>query len=477
MQPAPFDSFLSPFDEADDDLGRGRALSLYELNHLVHDTLRRTMQTSYWVAAEISELRVASNGHCYLELVQKDEASGSLVAKARATIWRASYFRIADSFERATGRRLSFGIKVLVHVSVAFHELYGYSLNILDLDPTYTLGDLAQRRRDIIRQLEEDGVMNLNKELPLPSVIRRVAVISSATAAGYGDFCNQLEQSGLDFETRLFAAAMQGDRVEESVIAALDAIAAEMDCWDVVVIIRGGGATTDLGGFDSYLLAANVAQFPLPVLTGIGHERDDTIIDLVAHTRLKTPTAAAAFLIDSRKSQTERLQALTQRLAAALSERLQAEQRRLADCTAALERSATERVRTERTRFDSLAHRFRLASLQYTSRQRTHLLELRAALSVRSRIVLTGRRHRLDAFPERLHTAVHRRLADLRQRHEQIERTLRLTGPERILALGYSITLKNGRPVRRVDDVEEGNVLTTRLAGGTIQSKVTNKRQ
>ena len=250
------------------------ALSLFELNARVRAMLHHTLPDCYWVAAEISDLRVASNGHCYMELVQKDTFSGSLVAKARAMIWRQNYVMVRSHFEHATQQRLVAGIKVLVYVSVEFHELYGYSLNIVDIDPTYTLGDLAQRRQEIIRQLQDDGVMDLNKELPLPRVLRRIAVISSATAAGYGDFCNQLQQSGYDFTLKLFPAVMQGDKVERSVIDALNAIAAECDDWDVVVIIRGGGATTDLNGFESYLLATNVAQFPLPILTGIGHERD-----------------------------------------------------------------------------------------------------------------------------------------------------------------------------------------------------------
>ena len=261
---------------------------------MVHAVLQHTLPDTYWLAAEVGEMRVASNGHCYLEFVQKDEVGGTLLAKARGHIWRQGYVNISAQFRRATGQDLRAGLNVLAEVEVTFHELYGYSLRVVNIDPTYTLGDLAAQRQAIIRQLEADGVINLNKEIPLPRLIRRVAVISSATAAGYGDFCRQLEQSGYGFELQLFPAVMQGDGVEQSVIAALDRIAAEPGRWDVAVIIRGGGSSLDLHGFDTYLLAANVAQFPLPVLSGIGHERDDTLVDLVAHTRLKTPTAVAA---------------------------------------------------------------------------------------------------------------------------------------------------------------------------------------
>ncbi|MBQ8443183.1 MAG: exodeoxyribonuclease VII large subunit, partial [Bacteroides sp.] len=276
-----------------------QALSLYELNGLVKRSIRNSMPETYWLQAELSDVRSNYSGHCYLEFIQKDASGNNLIAKARGTIWSNIYKMLKPYFEQETGQAFASGIKVLVRVSVDFHELYGYSLTVLDIDPTYTVGDMERKRREILRQLEEEGVIDLNKELEMPLLPQRVAVISSATAAGYGDFCNQLANNprGYGFHTQLFPAIMQGDRVEESVIAALNAIYAQLDCWDVVVIIRGGGATSDLSGFDTYELAANCAQFPLPIITGIGHERDDTVIDLVAHTRVKTPTAAAAFLI------------------------------------------------------------------------------------------------------------------------------------------------------------------------------------
>lgn len=449
-----------------------QAMSLFELNSLVHAVLKHTLADSYWLVAEIGELRVASNGHCYLEFVQKDDQSGSLVAKARGNIWQHNYVLLSRHFERMTGQPLSAGMKVLVQVSVSFHELYGYALQVSDIDPTYTLGDLARRRQAIIRQLEEDGVLRLNKELPLPRVIGRVAIISSATAAGYGDFCNQLEQSGVPFVTRLFPAVMQGDRVESSVIAALDAIAAEAGQWDVVVIIRGGGATTDLGGFDSYLLAANVAQFPLPVLTGIGHERDDTITDMVAHTRFKTPTAVAAFLIENRSGEVTKLADLTHRLLQSAERRLQSERIRLGEVGPRLRLAVLRSLTSPRQALDALTRWYERASTSYTAHQRERLLRIHAQLRLQSHASLMKERQRLGVCASLLEHAPASLLEREQKRLAALERGVRLAGPDRILALGFTITLKEGKPVNNADQLKSGDVLTTRFAHGEVLSEV-----
>ena len=428
-----------------------RPLSLFELNSLVKGTLRETLPDAFWIAAELSEVRTAANGHCYVEFVQKNERDGALVAKARGTIWRQHFATLAGHFEQATGQTLAAGLKVLVQVTVAFHELYGYSLTVCDIDPTYTLGDVALRRAEIIRQLQDDGVMDMNKELPIPRLLRRVAVVSSPTAAGYGDFCDQLARSGYDFTTRLFPATMQGERVEESVIAALDTIASEASAWDVAVIIRGGGATADLQGFDTYALAANVAQFPLPILTGIGHERDDTIIDLVAHTRLKTPTAVAAFIIDSRASEFRLLGELKQRLGQAVTRRLDA----------------------ERARFDRCAGRFGTAATRCIAGQRELLLRLAIRAEAGCRQKMAAERRRLDSIPARVEAAVARRIDNEHHRLDIARRGIRLAAPDRILALGFSITLKDGKAVRDASHLRKGDLLVTRLAKGSVESRVT----
>ena len=283
-------------------------------------------------------MREAYNGHCYIELVQKAERGNALVAKARGTIWASIYNMLRPYFENATGQRFAAGINVLMQVTVDYHEQYGLSLTVHDIDPTYTLGDMARRRREILQQLEAEGVLTLNKELHMPLLPQRIAVISAAGAAGYGDFCDQLMNNpyGFAFYPRLFPAVMQGDKVESSIIAALDTIAAERDHWDVVVIIRGGGATSDLSGFDTYPLAANCAQFPLPIITGIGHERDDTVLDTVAHTRVKTPTAAAEYLIGALADAAAHHEALVHRLTMGLTQRLHREEQRLQQLTTRL---------------------------------------------------------------------------------------------------------------------------------------------
>lgn len=406
------------------------ALSLHELNALVRRSLEQCLPDEFWVQAELSDVRTNSTGHCYLEFVQKDPRSNSLIAKARGTIWANVFRLLKPYFEEATGQAFVSGIKVLVQVTVNFHELYGYSLTVQDIDPTYTLGDMARRRREILKQLEEEGVLTLNKELDMPCLPQRVAVISSPTAAGYGDFCHQLKNNsrGFFFYTELFPALMQGDRVEESVLSALDRVNARLSEFDVVVIIRGGGATSDLSGFDTYLLAAACAQFPLPILTGIGHERDDTVLDSVAHTRVKTPTAAAEFLIDLMNDAADELEMLASRLREGVRNLLQQEQRKL------------------------FGYKNRIPSAAYR-----RISDVKMALqTVRKDVVqavtssLSRHRHRLELLQQRLADA----------------------SPEKLLARGYSITLKDGKVVKNADELQANDEIMTCLQNGKVISTV-----
>ena len=405
-------------------------LSLYELGRLIRLALNQGLPDAYWVQAELSEVREAYNGHCYIELVQKAERGNALLAKARGTIWANIYKMLRPYFENATGQRFAAGIKVLLQVSVEYHEQYGLSLTVHDIDPTYTLGDMARRRREILMQLEEEGVLTLNKELSMPLLPQRIAVVSAAGAAGYGDFCDQLMDNpyGFVFYPKLFPAVMQGDRVEETVIAALDRIAAERDEWDVVVIIRGGGATSDLSGFDTYPLAANCAQFPLPIITGIGHERDDTVLDLVAHTRVKTPTAAAEYLI------------------ATLSDAAAALDTLVASLTANL----TECIHREEARLQQIA---------------TRLPSLLA-------LVHTRQLHRIEQIESRLKVAVAHSLVEQQHRLQLIEKIIEGASPAHILQRGYSITRCDGRVVRNAASLPVGAVLTTEFADGQVSSSV-----
>ena len=383
-------------------------LSLYELNALVRQTLDEALAESCWIRAELSDVRQNANGHCYLEFVQKDERSGQIIAKARGMIWSQTFGLLKPYFEDSTGQRFGNGIKVLVEVSVQFHELYGYSLTVHNIDPTYTVGDMARRRMEIIRQLEEEGVLTLNKEWEMPMLPQRIAVISSATAAGYEDFCNQLENNvyGLAFRTELFAAAMQGAQVEQSILNALHQIYSRIDEFDVVVIIRGGGATSDLSCFDSYMLAAACTQCELPIIVGIGHERDETVLDAVAHTRVKTPTAAAEYLIG-----------------------------RLCDCASRLEILASQirsgvgnRIAQEFSRLDQLRHRLPSVVVRRLSTEKTRVVMATSELERSSKALLMRQKHQLELLKQRVIDA----------------------SPERLLERGYSITLHNGKAVKDV---------------------------
>ena len=431
------------------------ALTLYELNGLVRQTLELTLDEEYWVCAEISELRV--NRHCYMELVQKDARGNGIVAKARAQVWANRWVMLKGMFEDMTGQTPRAGMQVLVQVQVTFHEQYGYSLNVTDIDPTYTLGDIARRRQEILQQLAEEGIDQMNKELPLPRLLQRIAVISSATAAGYGDFCNQLihNQRGLAFKTKLFQATMQGNDVENSVIAALNRIAQTMDEWDVVVIIRGGGATSDLSGFDSLELAENVAQFPLPIITGIGHERDDTVIDLIAHTRVKTPTAAAEFIIHHQEEELNTLEGLAARLT---------------DC---MENTLLK----ESSRLKLLANQLPMLFSTVKAREVVHLDRIAASLAHKCLQRIENNRLATDLLDHKM--SIHAPLIVRRQQQhiELIENKLTNANPDRILRLGFSIARLNGKAIRDVEEVKEGDEIETTLASGSIKSTITWRKQ
>lgn len=405
-------------------------LTLLELNGRVKSTLQFEMPDAYWVQAEISGISPSGQGHCYLELVQKDTTGRTFLAKAKANIWRNTWLKIKPYFEAETGETLKVGMKVLLQVTVTFHEVYGYSLVVQDIDPTYTMGDMARRRKEILDQLAKDGVIGLNQELEIALLPQRIAVISSATAAGWGDFRNQLANNvyGFRFYVKLFQAAMQGDDVERSVIAALDAVAARRDDFDLVVIIRGGGAVSELSCFDSYNLAYNIANFPLPVITGIGHERDDTVADVVAHTKVKTPTAAAEFIINRVFDTAQVLETLS---------------RRLGD-------SVLNRMNAENVRLERLAQK---------------LPSLFVVLKVRNEQML-------ENIWNRSVTGVRNMLTNKKHKLELLEKSITAADPALILKRGFSLTRHNGRVVTSASDLKPGDRLTTVLADGSIESEI-----
>lgn len=428
------------------------ALTLYELNREVRSVLEGTLRNSYWVQAELAEVNLNRSGHCYVEFVQKAKRGNTFVAKARGNIWANVYAFLAPYFEQQTGQRFAAGLNVLVEVEVTFHEVYGYSLNVLDIDPTFTLGDLARKRREILQQLEADGILNDNKTLEMPELPQRIAVISAPTAAGYGDFCNQLRNNpaGYVFYPKLFPAVMQGAQTEKSIIQALDAVAGQMDLFDVVVIIRGGGATADLASFDSYPLAACVAQFPLPVITGIGHERDDTVLDLISHTRVKTPTAAAEYLINKVDESGSLLEELAQNLVNSVQLRLSDEKYRLQQLTAILPMAYARRRADEERLIDRISHRLATSVTGQVDQGKHRLQLLEQKMLLKWPMRLQRETTRLDLLAQRIHD----------------------NSPERLLARGYSITLKQGKAVTRASDLQQGDTLITRFADGQVESKV-----
>lgn len=426
------------------------ALTLFELNNLVRTVVDGTFDGSYWLKAELSEVHENSNGNCYLTFVQKDSKTDRPVARANGCIWRERYGLIRTDFEMQTGQRLTPGMTVLVEVTVHFHEYFGYSLYVDDIDPAYTLGDQSRRRREIVAQLEAEGVASLNRELPWPRPATRIAIISSATAAGYGDFCHQLAASPYRFVTRLFPAVMQGERTESSIIAALDAIAAERELWDTVVIIRGGGAVTDLSGFDTYALADNVAQFPLPVLSGIGHERDETVIDLVAFRSLKTPTAVAAYLISLLDDEAAQLR--------------QAEER--------LRRSIAGRLDRTWQHFGQTARRLSQAFALYATREASRADSLSRRLATAASRRQASESQRLEILTQRLKILSRRQVETGHHRIALLEQAVQSADPLRILRMGYSITLRNGELVRSAASLAPGDRITTRMADGDVDSTV-----
>lgn len=430
-----------------------QSCSLYELTTQVRRTLEDSFADTYWVRAETSDVRVnAASGHCYLEFVEKSPETNLLVAKARGSIWARTFRLLKPYFELETGQAFTSGLKVLVKVTVEFHELYGFSLNVLDIDPSYTLGDMMRRRQEIIRRLQDEGVFDLNRELVLPELTRRLAVITSPTAAGYEDFTNQLlnNPQGYPFYIKLFPALMQGEKTEESVIAALDRIYEHRDLFDAVIIIRGGGATSDLNSFDSYLLAANCAQFPLPILTGIGHERDDTIVDLVAHTRLKTPTAVAAFLLERMDRVAGELSLLQQQLV----------------------QDAERILLAQRNFLQLLSTRFPERVLNRIERSRSELHRLAAALPSAVSTLLARQDKGLVQMKGRIRSAVENRCSREKQQLQLAEQFIRMASPDYVLKRGYSLALKDGRIVKSPAGLALGDSLTVRWADGEAQTEI-----
>lgn len=426
------------------------AISLLELNRRIAALVGDPSTQGVWVTAELSDVAVR-RGHCYMELLQKDD-NGVQIAKARGVIWANNYSFLASQFAAATGQAFATGLKLMVKASATMHPLFGLSMVISDIDPDYTMGDLLRRRREILTRLQADGILELNRQLPWTPVPQRIAVISAPGAAGYGDFINQLyhNQYGLRFKTQLFEAVMQGEKAAPSIIKQLEVIAAEEEKWDCVVIIRGGGATSDLQCFENYDLAANIAQFPLPIIIGIGHERDITLLDYVANMRVKTPTAAAEWLVGRGVDALSRLQSCAQALVTAVNEKISGQREQL-------------------TYYDGILRHVPLNCMSQSARRLDRAVM--ALVNVGPRRI-APQLSTLDSIALKLRQAATNLIAMQQKQLEAHGKLREALSPQSILDRGFSITRFEGKTVTCADQLKPGDKITTVVAHGTVDSIV-----
>ncbi|MBR5166707.1 MAG: exodeoxyribonuclease VII large subunit [Salinivirgaceae bacterium] len=449
-------------------------ISLFELLNNVKTELKTAFQTPVWVVAEIIELNQNRMGHCYLELAEKDPDSDRMIAKTKATIWAGVYARLAPYFESVTGEQLRVGMKVLVRVTVEMHELYSFSLNVLDIDAQYTLGDIAQQRAKIIAQLTADGVIDMNKQLELPLVVQRIAVISSDSAAGWGDFKNQLDDNdyGYKFETELFTALMQGDGAPASIIAALNAIFNRIDDFDAVAILRGGGSKSDLSCFDNYELAYNAAQFPLPIITGIGHERDDSVLDLVANTRLKTPTALAAFIIDRAAAFEQQLTDMCHTVCNVVGRKIDSRISDMEHNSSRFVYAARNSISQRLERVKTFKTRLQGADRLYFDNHEVKLANIARQANLTSKMQIMAATNNAMHLQLRFEKAVGTYFESQQKRLEHFENVVDKYNPQTILARGYAIVTSGGKTVKSPADVKSGDELAIRTNGGVIEGVV-----
>lgn len=474
-------------------------LSLSELNNQIKSQLDDAFPALLWVKAEISELNNNRTGHCYLELVEVNEHTKEVMARCRAMIWSYTFRMLKPYFETTTGQIFSEGLKVLIQAKVEFHPVYGLSLNIRDIDPSYTMGDMARKRREIILQLEEDGVLDMNKELELPVVPQRIAIVSSPTAAGLQDFQNQLANNAyhIHFYTKLFPAIMQGKDAAASIMIALEQIFQYEDFFDVVVIIRGGGAQIDLASFDDYELAYHITQLPIPVITGIGHDKDETAVDLVAHTKLKTPTAVAEFLITGAAAFEQMLDETKERFVAEIEERLETEKQFLQQSLQTMKQGVRQIVSQENNRFKMTSLKLERSVPSFLKSKIQQLQQHKYLIEKLGTGQLGEEKHQLARKLDNLHFFIQRQFRIKRNKLQQSKQELiirgknnlkvqrnkllhfegqvRLVDPQNVLKRGYSLTYKDNQLVKSVGQLTIGDELVTRLADGKVTSKLTIK--
>ncbi|MFW6224345.1 MAG: exodeoxyribonuclease VII large subunit [Bacteroidota bacterium] len=453
-------------------------LTLFELNRLIRLALYEAFPDTAWVVAEISELKVNRSGHCYITLVEKDQDSDHIIAQSRAIIWSSTFRLLKPYFENSTGQALTSGIKILARAAVEYHEQYGLSLNIKDIEPGFTMGELEKQKQEIINRLIDEGNLEMNKELPLPWCPQRLAVISSKTAAGWGDFMDQLSNNpyGYRFSLTLFPAIMQGKDAEKSILTAFETIYENELAFDAVVLIRGGGAQADLLCFNTYNLAAHIAQFPIPVLTGIGHERDETVADLVAHTRLKTPTAVAVFLIDKLASFEQTLHEKAREVAELAEDKLSSEKQRLLRKAASLSREV-----------DGINHRQDMLLSNFTSKtlhlskthitaQKNKIKERIANLEHTGQHIFSSSQYSLNRIQTKAAYLIQKNITANNNALNRLSDRLEKHDPEAAFSRGFTITYQHGKRISSINAVDDQKPVETLFVDGILVSMPREKR-
>ena len=449
-------------------------ITLSTLNRQIREVTQQGFPAPVWVVAEILEMHLNRSGHCYMELVEKSESDNRIIAKSRATIWAFKFRMLRPYFESTTGSQLQAGIKVLLRSEVSFHELYGLSLNIIDIDPAYTMGDLARKKKEVLEKLEAAGVMDMNREISLPEVPQHIAVVSSETAAGFGDFMDSLVNNsyGFGFKVSIFPAIVQGEIAEKSIIHALEQVYTMEANFDAVVLIRGGGSQADLDCFNGYDLAMNIAQFPLPVLTGIGHERDETIADMVANRSLKTPTAVAEFLVDRILEFSDKLSRLQERFSQSIQWIINQERTSLDQSASDLHHLANHYMTLEKHRLSNFRKTTESSVKTIIHQEQSELNEHRNRLKYLRRSLFEYRRRDLQQLAERKYRTIAEKITFEKEQLRGFERSLELLRPEKVLARGYSITYSEGKVIKSVKELKRGTAITTRLLDGSIESEI-----
>jgi exodeoxyribonuclease VII large subunit len=429
-------------------------LSLYELNKKISEALANNLEPSYWVVAEIGQMQTNRKGHCYLELVEKED--DQIKAKTRATIWSYTYRNLSTWFEGITGQSLKSGMKILFNATIQYHEIYGFSLNIRDIDAQYTLGERAKKRQEIIERLREDGIFEMNKELSLPTVPQNIAVISSETAAGFGDFMDQIggNDYGYEIKIELFNAVMQGEDAASSIIDAMHQVFENIGNYDLLVIIRGGGATLDLDCFDNYDLGSHVAQFPIPVITGIGHERDETITDMVAHTKMKTPTAVAEFIISGFRNFEIELMEKFNILSGKLDRALDEESQNLDQLLFRFQRSVQQKLNVQEIKLSKWIKNLHYGYQNALKVENQKLNDLKQSIKRSPSLLIRNQTYL-----------------------EYLEKEINVLDPQNVLKRGYSITTINGKNVTLVKKIDKDTKMITLTSNRKIESKYISDSQ